>query len=75
MNNKNALREVFANKEISASEVDFMHNKYCNIIPISPQLYSDDLISNGTLANLHMELDDSQRTMNHYKATVFYICM
>ena len=56
---------------------DFVHNKYVTVIPMSPQGYGSDSISTGGLANLHIEFNDSSRTLNtgHYKATVFYLCL
>jgi len=69
--------ELFQGRKMSHPLCDFVQNKYCHVIPISPQAYDDDMISNASQANLHIEVDDSVRnaSINSYKATVVYLCM
>ena len=69
--------ELFQGRKMSNPLCDFVQNKYCHVIPISPQAFDDDMISNASQANLHIEVDDSVRgaTISNYKATVCYLVM
>ena len=40
--------ELFQGRKMSHPLCDFVQNKYCHVIPISPQAYDDDMISNAS---------------------------
>ena len=71
------MSELFGGREICNPLCDFVQNKYVTAIPISPQAYDDDIISNSSQANLHIEVKDATRgaSITSYKATVVYLCM
>jgi hypothetical protein len=77
INAQNSVMELFQGRKMSNPLCDFVQNKYVHVIPISPQAYDDDMISNASQANLHIEVDDSVRgaTSILYKATVCYLVM
>ena len=48
INAQNSVMELFQGRKMSNPLCDFVQNKYCHVIPISPQAYDDDMISNAS---------------------------
>lgn len=56
---------------------EFVHNKFCTIIPINTELYDADTHNTGGQVNLHIETDGLGKgagaSVVNYKAAVIYL--